>query len=432
MLKMLTKTMIKITNIVLITLLDCTHPTTTMTTRTCPDDWNLLNDTSGGTCWRRPHEFDDRAYKSNTRMEREKKCEELDGEAKELCFYDKERVPRGVAPCTPGGNVARKIGCVRPVGLPHGESCSVGDDQCHSGLECGQTSQKCQCPKGSGEEPFYNQYFHVCEKSHRCGDRAEQPTRKRRKRQTNVKGQAVTGIHHGLQTGKRQQRRFVDRTTFDVRKESRRRRHQHQRYISSSFHNRARRRSLYFRVNYTARRRNARDKTSRDDEFRAGRLNQGTKSIRVVDPWFAEVRNYRRAHCGGSILSEVFILTAAHCTVNVTHRAFLTVEIDGVVRYVKKVFQHPNYYTRPTGDQHSDRYFDIAILELYSFNAINTNADTTRKVCIPGPGEIFAGQDCVVIGIGKGSNFEVKRATRRIKSDEDCHDHQQYRINPCI
>jgi trypsin len=81
-------------------------------------------------------------------------------------------------------------------------------------------------------------------------------------------------------------------------------------------------------------------------------------------PYQVSVQNKGRHECGGSIISENFILTAAHCTF-VTRSRDITVRVGsdklqsgGEVFTVKKIKNHPNFNPFTYN-------YDFAVIELW-------------------------------------------------------------------
>ncbi|KAL0274765.1 UNVERIFIED_CONTAM: hypothetical protein PYX00_002814 [Menopon gallinae] len=140
-----------------------------------------------------------------------------------------------------------------------------------------------------------------------------------------------------------------------------------------------------------------------------------------------QTRSQRRHFCGGSILNDHVILTAAHCVApNYIGNPTALQIVAGLLRQsnpsgaqtigVKRIIKHPKY---TTGVQPND----IAILILASSLKFNSNVQPIR---LPSPGAEFNG-DTILSGWGSVSNTETPRypdclqkATLPLVSYDDC------------
>ncbi|CAG9759367.1 unnamed protein product [Ceutorhynchus assimilis] len=121
-------------------------------------------------------------------------------------------------------------------------------------------------------------------------------------------------------------------------------------------------------------------------------------------PWIAALFNSGRQFCGGSLIDNIHILSAAHCVAHMSswdvarvtvrlgdHNIKTNSEVKHVEKKVKRVVRHRGFDSRTL-------YNDIAILTLESpveFSSV------IRPVCMPtGRGRDWAGSTGTVIGWG--------------------------------
>ncbi|CAH1996466.1 unnamed protein product [Acanthoscelides obtectus] len=114
------------------------------------------------------------------------------------------------------------------------------------------------------------------------------------------------------------------------------------------------------------------------------RIIGGREASIMEYPYQASIQFFGKHQCGGSIITERFVLTAAHCIIGESKRS-ITVRVgssyrnkDGKVFNVIKLFRHPEF------DEETYNY-DIAILQLSG--AVEFGAGV-RKVALPSPGEV--------------------------------------------
>ncbi|KAK7863849.1 hypothetical protein R5R35_003333 [Gryllus longicercus] len=120
-------------------------------------------------------------------------------------------------------------------------------------------------------------------------------------------------------------------------------------------------------------------------------------------PWMAALFNGGRQFCGGSLIDNIHILTAAHCVAHMSswdvarltvhlgdHNIKTNYEVRHIVKKVKRVVRHRGFDSRTL-------YNDVAVLTL---DSPVTFTQQVRPVCLPSGNALYAGQTATVIGWG--------------------------------
>ncbi|XP_030645947.1 chymotrypsin A-like isoform X1 [Chanos chanos] len=139
------------------------------------------------------------------------------------------------------------------------------------------------------------------------------------------------------------------------------------------------------------------------------RIVDGEDAVPHSWPWQASLQDYTGHHfCGGSVISQYWVVTAAHCEVKTSDRVILgehnrasnTESIQTMK--ILRVFQHPNYNTNTMSN-------DVALIKLASPAQLNTRVS---PVCLAGTYDNFpAGLKCVTSGWGRTKYYVPEGAT---------------------
>ncbi|XP_053742805.1 ovochymase-2 [Synchiropus splendidus] len=139
--------------------------------------------------------------------------------------------------------------------------------------------------------------------------------------------------------------------------------------------------------------------------LQALRVVGGSEAVRGSHPWLVSLRNRARHFCGGAIVSERWVLTAAHCFTS-TLREFLdsvtvaagehdqrVLDEEEQIFNIKSVWVHERYrHSAPMS-------YDVALVELDGHVQFGV---LVRPICLPLPEERSApGSGCIVAGWGR-------------------------------
>ncbi|KAM7424811.1 hypothetical protein PAMA_000936 [Pampus argenteus] len=128
------------------------------------------------------------------------------------------------------------------------------------------------------------------------------------------------------------------------------------------------------------------------------RIVNGEEAVPHSWPWQVSLQDYTGFHfCGGSLISENWVVTAAHCNVRTSHRVILgehdrsSNAEDIQVMKVGKVFKHPRYNGYTINN-------DILLIKLASPAQMNMRVS---PVCVAETEDNFpGGMKCVTSGWG--------------------------------
>ncbi|KAG5270074.1 hypothetical protein AALO_G00188400 [Alosa alosa] len=128
------------------------------------------------------------------------------------------------------------------------------------------------------------------------------------------------------------------------------------------------------------------------------RIVNGEEAVPHSWPWQVSLQDYTGFHfCGGSLINENWVVTAAHCNVRTSHRVILgehdrSSNAEGIqVMSVAKVFKHPKYNSYTINN-------DILLIKLATPAQLSARVS---PVCLAETSDNFAGgMRCVTSGWG--------------------------------
>jgi len=142
-------------------------------------------------------------------------------------------------------------------------------------------------------------------------------------------------------------------------------------------------------------------------------------------PWQAALMYGSQQFCGGSLINDRYVLTAAHCTDGLAasqitvrlgeHRISTTGETQVVTRSVSRKIEHPNY-------SDSNLVNDIALLRLSSPVTVSA---TVLPVCMPPKNPTYANKVATATGWGTtssggSSSDTLKEVEVKVLSNSAC------------
>lgn len=148
-------------------------------------------------------------------------------------------------------------------------------------------------------------------------------------------------------------------------------------------------------------------------------------------PWQVSVRQRRiKSICGGSVLNQNWVLTAAHCKVTASGKYQIVVgdhqygneqlqmRTPGVIEEgteyaIQEVKNHPLYNVVRMRNDDGTEQCEKCLSQIWDFTLVKTKQPMkfglqVKPVCLPAPNQNFDNLDCVISGWGKvdGKSFE--------------------------
>ncbi|XP_072784607.1 transmembrane protease serine 11E isoform X2 [Taeniopygia guttata] len=160
------------------------------------------------------------------------------------------------------------------------------------------------------------------------------------------------------------------------------------------------------------------------------RITDGQRAREGEWPWQASIQLDGTHRCGASIISNTWLVTAAHCFKGVRDPRRWTASFGILLRppkqkkFVRRIIVHEGY-----GDVLLDHEYDVAVVELAS--PIEFTSDV-HSVCLPEASHVFRDNtSCFVTGWGALENDgysvnQLRQAEVRIINTEVCNTKQVY------
>uniref|UniRef100_A0ABK0LTT2 Transmembrane serine protease 11A n=2 Tax=Rattus norvegicus TaxID=10116 RepID=A0ABK0LTT2_RAT len=160
----------------------------------------------------------------------------------------------------------------------------------------------------------------------------------------------------------------------------------------------------------------------------ANRIVSGNPAAKGAWPWQVSLQRNNIHQCGGTLIGNMWVVTAAHCfRTNANPRQWTlsfgtTINPPLMKREVRRIIMHEKY--RPPARDH-----DIALVQ---FSPRVTFSDEVRRICLPEPSASFPPNSTVYITgfgalyYGGESQNELREARVQIISNDVCKQRHVY------
>ncbi|XP_062848874.1 chymotrypsin A-like [Trichomycterus rosablanca] len=157
------------------------------------------------------------------------------------------------------------------------------------------------------------------------------------------------------------------------------------------------------------------------------RIVNGEEAVPHSWPWQVSLQDSTGFHfCGGSLVNEFWVVTAAHCNTKTSHRVILgehdrSSNAENIqVMKIEKVIRHPNYNSYTINN-------DVTVIKLASPAQINARVS---PVCMAETSDNFSGgMKCVTTGWGLtrynaiNTPARLQQAALPLLTNSDCQRH---------